>query len=183
MKSPENEFATDDAPKNALDRWIIKIGNLLSLLFIFTVAISFYEVLMRYVFNSPTTWVHETASFLGGSLFVIGGLYAFAMNRHVRVVLIYDHVSPRTRQYLNIVHHIVGLCFAGMMAYAAYIMASEAWFAPWGEFRLETSGSSLNPPYPALLKGIIFVALCVLTLQFILHLIAEIIGLRKRDHV
>ncbi|WP_104403345.1 TRAP transporter small permease subunit [Vibrio penaeicida] len=183
MKHSSTDTQSDDAPKNALDRFIVKLGNLLSLLFIFTVAISFYEVLMRYVFNAPTTWVHETASFIGGSLFVIGGLYAFALDKHVRVVLIYDHVSPKTRKYLNLVHHIVGLTFASMMAYAAYIMAAEAWFTPWGEFRLETSGSSLNPPYPALLKGTIFVALSVLTLQFLLHLIAEIRNLRKKTDV
>ena len=182
-KTPHTPPEPDEQPRNFLDRIIIKISNLLSWLFIATVLISFYEVVMRYVFDAPTTWVHETASFIGGSLFIVGGIYAFAANKHVRVVLIYDAVSSQTRKYLNLVHHIVGLTFAAMMAYAAYIMAAEAWFTPWGEFRIETSGSSLNPPYPALLTGTIFVALSVLTLPFLLHLIAEIHNLRKKTDV
>ncbi|SEG56791.1 TRAP transporter small permease subunit [Vibrio hangzhouensis] len=173
----------DEEPRNLLDRAVIWLSKLLSWLFIFTVLISFYEVVMRYVFNAPTTWVHETASFIGGSLFIIGGIYAFAANKHVRVVLIYDSVSKQTRKYLNLVHHIVGLAFAGMLAHASYTMAKEAWFAPWGELRLETSGSVLNAPYPALLKGLIFVVLCVLVVQFSLHLIQELIGLRKKNDV
>ncbi len=62
-------------------------------------------------------------------------------------------------------------------------MAMESWFTPWGELRLETSGSVLNAPYPALLKGLIFVVLCILVVQYVLHLIQEIMGLRKKDDV
>ncbi|WP_394209432.1 TRAP transporter small permease subunit [Enterovibrio calviensis] len=173
----------EDEPRNFLDRAIIRVGDALSLLFIVTALISFYEVVMRYAFNAPTTWVHETASFIGGSLFIIGGIYAFAANKHVRVVLIYDAVSPRKRQYLNIVHHIIGLAFAGMLTYSAYLTANESWFAPWGDLRLETSGSVLNAPYPALLKGLIFVVLCILVIQFTLHLIQEITRFRKSKDV
>lgn len=173
----------DEQPRNLLDAAIIKLGNWLSLLFIFTVFISFYEVAMRYIFNSPTIWVHETASFLGGSLFVFGGLYAFASNKHVRVVLIYDIVSQRTRHYLNLVHHIVGIVFSGMMTFGAYTLADNAWFSPLGELRLNTSGSAWNPPFPALLKAIILICFCVLTIQFLLHLIQEIKALRKHSNV
>ncbi|HEY5715745.1 MAG TPA: TRAP transporter small permease subunit [Psychromonas sp.] len=173
----------EEQPKNGLDAVIIKLGNWLSLLFIFTVFISFYEVVMRYVFDSPTIWVHETASFIGGSLFVIGGLYAFASNKHVRVVLIYDVVSARTRHYLNLVHHLIGITFSALMAYGAYTLAESAWFSPNGELRLNTSGSAWNPPFPALLKAIVFIAFCILTVQFLLHLIAEIKALRKHKNV
>ncbi|SIO19774.1 TRAP transporter small permease subunit [Salinivibrio sp. ES.052] len=182
-QTPHTPPEPEEHPRNVLDKAIIKASHLLSWLFIATVFISFYEVVMRYVFDSPTTWVHETASFIGGSLFIIGGIYAFAANRHVRVVLVYDAVSSQTRKYLNLVHHLVGLAFASMLAYAAYLLAKEAWFAPWGELRLETSGSVLNAPYPALLKGLIFIALCILVIQFVLHLIQELMGLRNKDDV
>lgn len=171
--------ADEDTPNNLLDKAIYAFGNTVSLLFVFTVVISFYEVLMRYAFDSPTTWVHETASFIGGSLFVIGGAYALATNKHVRVVLIYDVVSQRSRHYLNIFHHLCGLLFCGMLSYASYSMVTNSWFTPWGELRLETSGSSWNPAYPALLKGIIFVTVMVMFIQFVLHLIQEIKALKE----
>ena len=172
-----------DEPRNALDRFIYKLGNTLSLLFILTVAISFYEVLMRYVFNAPTIWVHETASFLGGCLFVFGGIYAMSINKHVRVVLIYDMVSDKTRRWLNVFHHIMGLIFSGLLSWAAYQMVQDSWFSPFGEIRLETSGSAWNPAFPALVKGMIFLTLSIMFVQFLLHLIQEINGLRKRKDV
>lgn len=170
---------TPDMPHNRLDKLIVRVGDTLSLLFIFTVAISFYEVVMRYVFNNPTTWVHETASFLGACLFVFGGIYALATNKHVRVVLLYDAVSDRTRQYLNVFHHIMGLVFAGLLSYAAYQMTESAVLSPLGEVHLETSGSAWNPPFPAYVKIMIFVTMCVMTVQFALHLVQEIRNLRK----
>ncbi|MBY4678024.1 TRAP transporter small permease subunit [Marinobacterium arenosum] len=162
-----------------LDRAIIRIGNLLSLLFIFTVAISFFEILMRYLFNAPTIWVHESAAFIGGSLFVIGGAYALANNKHVRVVLIYDQVSPRVRCYLDLFHGLAGLLFTGMLAYGAWMMTSNAWLSPLGDLRLETSGSAWNPPFPALLKALILLVFCVMFVQFLFHLAADFRLLRR----
>ncbi|WP_417552303.1 TRAP transporter small permease subunit [Marinomonas fungiae] len=175
---PHPEDAAEQ-PRNLLDKAIVRIGNALSLLFLFTVAISFYEVVMRYVFNSPTIWVHESASFIGGCLFVFGGIYALATNKHVRVVLIYDAVSERTRQYLNVFHHIMGLIFSGLLAYAAYQMTLSAVLTPFGDIYFETSGSAWNPAFPAYVKITIFVTMCVMFVQFALHLIQEVLNLRK----
>jgi TRAP-type mannitol/chloroaromatic compound transport system permease small subunit len=157
-----------------LDNGILWIGRLLSWLFLFTVLISFYEILMRYLFNAPTMWVHETASFLGGALFLFGGAYALANNTHVRVVLVYDHVSDKARRYLNLFHHICGLLFSALLIFGAWRMTENSWFAPWGDLRLETSGSAWNPPFPALLKGMVLLTVCVLFCQFVLHLINEV---------
>lgn len=173
----------EEMPINFLDKLITKISHGLSLLFIFTVVISFYEVVSRYLFNSPTIWVHETASFIGGSLFVIGGSYALATNKHVRVVLLYDNVTQKTRHILNIIHHVAGLIFSGLLIYAAYEMVMNAWLAPWGEIHLETSGSAWNPPFPALLKALILFTVCLMFVQFTLHLIYEIKQLRKSKDV
>ncbi len=177
------EIDTEHEPKNVLDRIIYQLGNAASLLFLLTVAISFYEVLMRYVFNAPTIWVHESASFIGGVLFTLGGSYALATNRHVRVVLIYDVVSERTRRMLNIFHHVMGLIFSSLLCYASWLMTRNSWYTPWGELRLETSGSAWNPPIPALLKAAIFVVFCIMVVQFFLHLIQEVRSFWRKDYV
>lgn len=163
---------------NPLERGIIWLGHKLSLLFALIVLISTYEIVRRYVFDSPTLWVHETVTFMGASLFVFGGLYAFAIDRHVRVVLVYDAVSDRARCVLRIVHHLLGLGFCTMMVYASWFMAKGAVLAPWGAIRLETSGSAWNPPFPAFLKVLILVAMVVLTLQYLLRLARDLGQLR-----
>ncbi len=159
-----------------LDRAIVWLGKKLSLVFAVIVLVSFYEIIRRYVFDAPTLWVHETVTFAGATLFVIGGLYALATDRHVRIVLIYDAVSPRVQRWLRVVHHLLGLAFCGMLLFASWSMAKGAVLAPWGGFRLETSGSAWNPPFPALLKVVILVAVAVMTLQFVLHLIRDLRG-------
>jgi len=175
---PEAE-RDEDLASNALDRGIIWLGSKLSILFAVVAIVSTYEIVMRYVFDDPTTWVHETATFIGASLFIFGGLYAFASDKHVRVVLIYDAVSERTQCWLRILHHLLGLGFSGMMLYAGWTMARKAVFTPWGALRLETSGSAWNPPFPAYLKVFILVAFAVLTLQLVLHLIRDLRQLRN----
>lgn len=162
------------AVQTFLDKIIDKIGNHISIIFLLISCITFYEVFVRYVLDSPTFWVHELAIFLGATLFVVGGSYALATNKHVRVVLIYDNVKPRTQQLLNIFHHIMGLAFSLLMAFASYRMAKEAWFRPTGEMRLETSGTAWDTPFPAYLKAIIFLTMVILSIQFLLKLIAEI---------
>ncbi len=159
-----------------LDKAIVWLGKRLSLVFAAIVGVSFYEIVRRYVFDSPTLWVHETVTFAGATLFVIGGLYALATDRHVRIVLIYDAVSHRAQRWLRVVHHLLGLAFCGMLLFASWSMATEAVLAPWGGWRLETSGSAWNPPFPALLKVVILVAVAVMTLQFLLHLIRDLRG-------
>jgi len=181
MKKSDTKVA--NMPKNTLDKVVAKVSELLSLMFAFTVLISFYEVVSRYVFDAPTIWVHETASFIGGSLFVLGGAYALATDKHVRVVLIYDSVSQKTKHYLNIFHHLAGLLFSGLLIYAAWKMVNNSWFAPWGELRLETSGTAWDPTFPALLKGLIFFTVCLMFIQFVLHLINEVKELKEESNV
>lgn len=159
-----------------LDRGIVWLGKKLSLVFAVIVLVSFYEIIRRYAFDAPTLWVHETVTFAGATLFVLGGLYALATDRHVRIVLVYDAVSPRAQRWLRVVHHLLGLAFCGMLLFASWSMATEAVLAPWGDWRLETSGSAWNPPFPAFLKVIILVAVAVMTLQFLLHLARDLRG-------
>ncbi len=161
------------AVQTRLDRVIEWLGEKLSVLFLFIVAISFFEVIMRYFFTA-TIWVHEMAAYLGACLFVFGGAYALATDKHVRVVLIYDNVSAKTKAYLNVFHHLMGIVFSVMMTWASYIQAKEAWFAPWGDWRLQTTGSAWNSHAIAYLKALIFVTMIILTIQFTLHLIAEL---------
>jgi C4-dicarboxylate transporter, DctQ subunit len=125
------------------------------------------EVFLRYVLNAPTVWAHEMSIFLCGVAFLYGGLFCAARDSHIRVVLVYDALSPRLRQVFDVVISAASCLAAAVFAYAAYIMVDKALFAPTGEFRLERSGSAWNPPTPALVKTFLFLMLILLTLQFL----------------
>jgi len=157
--------------RSFLDKWIVSGGRIVSLLFLVSGIIIVLEIFLRYVFDSPTTWVHETTVFVCSLCFAYGGSYCLARDKHIRIVLIYDSVSPVWRRRLDICISITGIIFGLMLSWASWTLAEKALFAPWGDFRMETSGSAWNPPFPALSKTFLFIIFIVLTLQFILHLV------------
>ena len=154
-----------------LDRAIISGGHSVSLIFLVSGIIIVLEIFLRYVFNSPTIWVHETTVFICALCFAYGGCYCLARDKHIRIVLIYDSVSPVWRRRMDICITIAGIIFGLMLSWASWTLAEKALFAPWGDFRMETSGSAWNPPFPALSKTFLFIIFIVMTLQFILHLV------------
>lgn len=85
-----------------LGRAIVGLGIIFAAAIVISALILFYEVILRYVFNRPTTWAHETVIFLNACAFVFGGLYVAALNAHIRVVLFYDRLSPRLRRDFDV---------------------------------------------------------------------------------
>ncbi len=71
---------------------------------------------LRYFFNSPTIWAHETTTFLCGIAFVYGGLYCAARDSHIRVVLIYDHRPPAARASSTSASRSISAIAAAMFA-------------------------------------------------------------------
>jgi TRAP-type C4-dicarboxylate transport system permease small subunit len=43
----------------------------------------YYEVVARFVFNSPTNWVHESMFLMFGMQYMISGAYAYREDQHV----------------------------------------------------------------------------------------------------
>lgn len=162
---------TEGHIRTRLDAAIEWCGRGLAWLVFIAMAISVLEVISRYVFDSPTSWVHETTVFMIAIIFALGGPAAMARDKHIRVRLIYDAVSPRARRWLDVFNGVITLGFAGGMSYAAYVLFWRASHSPLGDWQLERSGTSWNPPFPALTKGIILVALVIMTVQTVLHII------------
>lgn len=142
------------------------IGVLFAIGILASAGLLFYEVVMRYVFNAPTRWVHETVVFLSAIAFVYGGLYAAAIDKHIRVVLFYDQLSAGLKRAFDVAISLICLVASLFFAWAAWLSVERAAWTPQGDFRLETSGSAWNPPYPGLLKIFLFVILILLAVQF-----------------
>lgn len=156
-------------PQDPLSRLLVPLGKPVAVAFLLITAFTFFEVVMRYVFNAPTIWVHETTIALTAICFAFGGAYCLAIDRHIRVVLLYDAAGPGARRWLDIAISLVGAGACALMAWAASDLAYKAFFTPTGDFRLETSGSAWNPPTPAIVKAILFLTLCVMCIQFVLQ--------------
>lgn len=162
-----HQSATAAPEAGILGRIVDKAGYIFAVGIVAAAFILLLEVLLRYVFNAPTIWAHETTVFLCGIAFVFGGLYCTCRNTHIRVVLLYDHFSPRMRRIADIVISLVSALASGFFAYAAYHMVERAVVTPSGEIRLETTGSAWSPPTPALIKIFILLVMILLVVQFL----------------
>jgi C4-dicarboxylate transporter DctQ subunit len=149
-----------------LGRAVNALAPLFAIAILASAAILIMEIALRYAFNAPTIWAHETVIFLTAITFVFGGLLVAARDRHIRVVLIYDALGPRARRVANVVISAANALASATFAWAAWQVVLRAIWTPAGAFRLETSGSAWNPPTPGLLKVFLFVVLVVMALQF-----------------
>lgn len=160
----------------AIDRFFIRVGDFVSILFLIVVCISFFEVIMRYLFNAPTLWVHESTSFLVSLAMLFGGVACYADEKHIAMTFISDSFSPVARWYTVLFVEVCTLVFSIMMAYGAFLAAKDAFISPFGSFRMQTSGSALDPPFPALNKGFFFATCIMLVFLVMLHLLRHLLS-------
>ncbi len=107
-----------DPVRSRFDKGIVWCGRGAAWLIFIAMAISVFEVIMRYGFDSPTSWVHESVVMLVAVSFSLGGPVALASNRHIRVRVLYDTVGPRFKLWLDRFNDLVTLGFCVGMSYA-----------------------------------------------------------------
>ena len=123
----------------------------------------FYEVISRYIFNSPTIWVTETCQYLLPVLCFVGASYCLKHKGHISVDLLVRYFSKRTRKIINVIAYSASLLFFIVLGLEGYFSWREAYVLHF------TSGTIFDIPlwipYIALPIGMIF-----LGLQFIVEI-------------
>src|SRR5699024_2859783 len=90
-------------------------------LVVFTCLVVF-QVIMRYIFNSPTSWSEEIAEFALAWFVYLSGSYAVRYQRHVKFNVPVDllgRFAPVLKRLVQILVFILWLGFLGMMTFYA----------------------------------------------------------------
>ena len=66
-----------------------------------------YEVIMRYLFNSPTSWAFDMSFILYGALFMMAGAYTLSKGEHVRGDFMYQRWNPTTQARVDLIRYLV----------------------------------------------------------------------------
>jgi TRAP-type mannitol/chloroaromatic compound transport system permease small subunit len=147
------------ADSTVIDPISRRVGNTLSWLFLISVVISCYEVLMSSVFRSPTIWVHDSATMMSATCFLFGGAYALQRGDHIRITFVYDLLPPRGQRVCDVIGlslaliYLVGLgWFAGSQAINSIMI-------------FEMSGRAWNFPMPMVIRTAFFLGTTLLALQ------------------
>jgi C4-dicarboxylate transporter, DctM subunit len=116
--SPANRSdSAVEAGKGVL-RWVItNLGRLGCLMFLSVAFIITLEVVMRFVFRSPTIWSNEIASLftIMASFFLMA--YTLQEKGHTRVDFITAMVSKRSVYFLELFTSLLGLVYCGVLTW------------------------------------------------------------------
>jgi len=160
--------------RSAVDRFcdaIDAINEWTGLVFGFAIAVVtavvIWEVVARGAFAHPTVWANETTVYLSAVAYLVVGGYALLHRRHVRIDVIYERLSPRTRARLDLFTFVFFVLYAGTLVWVGGEMA-------WASIQqAETTGTPWNPPiWPV--KLAIPIAGLLLLLQGIANLLRDL---------
>jgi TRAP-type mannitol/chloroaromatic compound transport system permease small subunit len=112
---------------SAIDRCIKKVGDIASLLILVIMALITYEVISRYVFNAPTSWVWLINKQLFGVFVLASGGYSLVKNSHIRIEVFYEHFSPPVKYCMRWLTFFAAFCFLGSLIWKSTAMGLDAW--------------------------------------------------------
>jgi len=98
-----------------------------ALLFLIVMGVTTYEVVMRYIFNSPTTWSLEISVILTLWGTFLGIAYTLQQGGHTSVDLVIDRLSPRKRKTIKICTYLFMLLFCIFLTWTSLFPAIEAY--------------------------------------------------------
>lgn len=94
------------------------------LLFIFIVIQ--FEVVMRFVFNSPTSWTHEVSTFAISWVGFLGAGYVLRLGRQLEIDILTMRIGDEARRILGTVTDVIGGVFSAFIAYLGFDFARIA---------------------------------------------------------
>ena len=147
------------ADPTVVDRVSRTVGDKLSWLFLVSVVLTCYEVLMGWVFRAPTIWVHDATIMMSATCFLLGGAYALQGGHHIRITFVYDLMPSPVQRLCDLI---------GLVLALVYLLAL-AWFSGMQAFNsiriVEMSGRAWNFPMPMVIRTALFLGAALLALQ------------------
>lgn len=150
---PRNRFS------NAIDRIIIVAGDLASWLWPILVIVVVMQVVLRYGFGRGSIMFEEIQWHIFAVGFMIGLSYCADVDRHVRVDVLAERLSRRTRAWIE----LIGLALF-MLPFVLLIAVEGVAYAKSAYDFSEISAAPGGLPYRWVLKSFIPIAFALLTL-------------------
>ena len=106
-----------------------RIGYLVGWITTLMVLVVFYDTIMRYTFNKGNVALQELEWHLFAIVFLIGAAYTLKQGGHVRVDIIYQNLSEKTRAWIDftgIFILLIPFCVMVVLSTQDFIMNSWA---------------------------------------------------------
>ena len=157
-----------------IDKISERVGKFVSFFILIVALIIGYEVVSRYIFNSPTLWAHETSLMFFGAFVTLGGAYALLQRAHVNMDVVYGRLPVKTKALLDVITFVIFAFFVGVLIWGS---GKTAWKAV---LLLERASTNWEPPiYP--FKVLLPIGAFLLLLQGVAKFVRDIKILRKGE--
>lgn len=146
------------------------LGKCCGAFYLSAIALSVYEVFLRYLLNAPTSWTSETIMMLVATAWLLCVGAVTQQRRHITVTsmeLLAGEAAWRRLKKIAIAISMIsvaGLVYAGWGPMAAVLEKAAAG-------NMQTSGSAFDPPVPTYLKTMIVIA----GISYFLQLLANLL--------
>lgn len=113
-------------------------GSFVACWSVIAVFVYYYEVIARYVFNSPTNWAHESMFLMFGAQYLLAGGFCLREDAHVRVDVFYMKFSRRKKAMVDAATSlfffifVVSLLLSGWTFFSDSFEVREVSFTEWG---------------------------------------------------
>jgi len=120
------------------------------------------DVALRYIFLSPLSWTVEVSEYLLVAIAFLPICHTLFAGMHIEVDVFVEHLSGKVRARTNIVKHLLGVFYCGILTWQSGKLALRAYVGTW---RSETGTDLLLfPVYSLVPVGGILLALGLLVL-------------------
>ena len=115
---------------NPFFHWVDRIngyvGEYVSFWSIIAVFVYYYEVLARYLFNSPTNWAHESMFLMFGMQYVMAAGFTHREHAHVHVDVIYQYFPVKMKAAINVFTSIFFFIFCIVLMWTGWVFAADS---------------------------------------------------------
>lgn len=94
-------------PSRVLDRFLGRVGEAASWLWLAVIAVILVSVIARYVFSEGSVMMEEIQWHISSIAWLIGLSYAFVHDSHVRVDVIHERLTPRRQAWIELLGLLV----------------------------------------------------------------------------
>jgi len=147
-----------------IDRWLERLALLGGVLLVAVGGLISYEVVARYLFNAPTTWILDVSIYLTMWATFLAVGHTLRAGAHIRMDLYVRRLAPRVRRWTDVIVALVALAFSALLTWQGLQSIVDA--VRLGEVTLSTIRVPLWVPLAAIpTGGLILVAGWLLCLR------------------
>jgi len=134
-----------------------------------------YEVVMRYLLDSPTKWTLEVSELCMAAIVFLPLAWIQAEKRHIRIDLITSRLSPKRQAVVALATYCISSVVLGLLTW-------KSWGYAWHSFQfdMKTAGVIPMPLFPA--QVMVPIGCGLFCLQCVVDVAMQVASMRSADY-